>query len=152
MRFRLVPGPSPSMDLAELVLDRRHAVRVGQRCGCLEVIDRGPVVAQQRQDLPERLVELRGGRMAERQRRLEVLPGLGVRVDPASVLAGSPVRLGGLCRASGQALVVGDERPADTPFTAAGEGRQRLGDAAVEQASTGQSRGRRRRRCAGSRG
>ena len=37
--------------------------------------------------------------------------------------------------------MVGDERPADAPFTAAGQRGQRLGDAAVEKAPTRESQG-----------
>ena len=88
---------------------RRSGAR--QSGGDLEVGDCRRVVAEERQDLRQRLVELDDVRIAERERRLEMFARLPVGEDGTSVLAGQAMRAGRFWRSAGEALVMGNERP-----------------------------------------
>ena len=127
---RELPLPAPVVDDRDPVLDRREPLRLGQGGRRLVARERAGVVAGERPQVADVLVERRGLGMSERERLAEVRERLGVRVQVARALAGDPVPVGRLRLAAGEPQVLGDRACEHSRVRAGGE---RLGGAAVEQ-------------------
>ena len=73
------------------MLDRAEPLRPGERRGGLVAVERAAVLARERLEIADRLVQRRRIAVAERERLAERSERLGVRVEVARVLAGAPV-------------------------------------------------------------
>ena len=98
MTLRTHQVAAPGMDEADAMLDRAVARPVALGLGRLVVAERPGVVAAQREQVAERLVDGRRLGMAEGERGLEVLPRLGVGIHVACLVAGAKMGGGGLGR------------------------------------------------------
>ena len=91
VRGRERPLAPPVADLAEPVLDRADLVAGGEGGGRLVGGERGAVVALQRLEVPDRGVQRARLRVADRERRAQMLERLRVGEQGAGVVGGAAV-------------------------------------------------------------
>ena len=103
-----LPFPAPLVEEADAVLDRAEPLGAGERRGGLVAVERAAVLACERLEIADRLVQRCGIAVAERERLAERGERLGVRVQVAGLLAGAAVGGGGFRVAAGEPQMGGD--------------------------------------------
>lgn len=125
-----LPVPAAGVDRAELVLDASQAAVLTLCRRALEAGQRTRIVAHQRPELADALVQARRVGITERERGFEVLEGIGVGEQRGCVLTGAAMLLRRAEGVAAEAQVLGDEAGALVTATRACE---RFGHAAVQQ-------------------
>ena len=95
-RLRALPFAAAVVHVAQLVLDRCERRRLALGGGAFVARESAAVVAEQGAQVADALVQSAGVRVAQRERRLEVLERVGVSVQRRGMLA----RRAGSCSAA----------------------------------------------------